>query len=59
MSEDAADRLLRLLDIALGEMRSGDGESACLVLKEAEETARRMPKKNDVICLPDLTRGAR
>lgn len=50
-----ADRLMKMLDMALDAVRGGDGDAALLALMEAEETANRLPKKAsppEVICLP-------
>lgn len=52
-ADEEADRLLALLDVGLQQLRKGDGQSAVLALQEALQTAQRMPKKADVICLPD------
>ena len=56
MTNDDADRLLNLLDVALAQVRNGDDESALLALQEGLATAQRMPKKDAVIYLPDLSR---
>ena len=48
-----ADRLIALLDVALAEVRRGDGETALLALQEGVKAAERLPKRSDVICLPD------
>ncbi len=50
------DRIMQMLDMGLDAIRGGDGDAALLALMEAEETAKRLPKKAgipDVICLPD------
>lgn len=57
-ANDEADRLLNLLDIGLEQLRKGDGDSTLLALQEALKTAERMPKKADVICLPDQSAKA-
>jgi hypothetical protein len=44
-TDQAADRLLELLDIGLKQLKSGDGDSALLALQEALKTANRLPKK--------------
>lgn len=50
------DRLEQLLDVALDQLRNGDGESSVLALQEALVTAKRLPtKETPVICLPDLS----
>lgn len=48
---DEADRLMALLDVALASVRKGDGQSALLAVKEAAESAQRLPQK--AICLSD------
>ena len=50
-----AERLMKMLDMALEAVRDGNGDAALLALMEAEDTANRLPKKAsppDVICLP-------
>lgn len=56
-ANEEADRLMALLDVGLVQLRKGDGQSAILALQEALQTAERMPKKADVICLPDQSGG--
>lgn len=54
-TDATADRLERMLDIALAAVRAGDGDAALMALAEAEETAKRLPGKAnppEVICLP-------
>lgn len=52
-ADKEADRLMRLLDIALDGVRRGDGDTAILALQEGVETANRLPKRAAVIALPD------
>jgi hypothetical protein len=52
-ADEEADRLMQLLDVGIDSMRRGDGEMAVLALKEGLKTAKRLPKKDGVICLPD------
>lgn len=47
------DRLMALLDIGIDAARHGDLGVAQMVAAEALKTAERMPKKPDVIALPD------
>lgn len=56
-ADKEADRLMALLDVGLEQLRKGDGQSAILALQEALQTAERLPKKADVICLPDQSGG--
>lgn len=53
MSEDAADRLMKMLDVGLEALRNGDGDGTLLALSEAQKIADALPKRADVICLPD------
>ena len=58
-TDQEADRIMALLDSALASVRDADAGSAILALQEAEETAKRLPKKPDVIALPDQSKEAR
>lgn len=60
MSNDAADRLEKLLDVAIAALRSDDEDSTLMALDEALKTAESLPRKDAVpcvICLPDQSRG--
>lgn len=46
-TDEEADRLIALLDLGLAKLRNGDAETAVLALKEALESADRLPKKRD------------
>jgi len=50
-ADDDADRLAQLLDVGLQALKKGDGVGAELALKEALESAQKLPQR--VICLPD------
>ena len=54
-ANDEADRIMRLLDIGIAAVRADDGATALMAVKEAYETAERMPRKPsaDAIPLPD------
>lgn len=52
-ANDEADRIMRLLDIGIDSARKGDFQMAELAAKAALDVAKAMPKKPDVICLPD------
>jgi hypothetical protein len=41
------DRLMKLLDVGLDQLKAGDDTAALLCLKEALESAQRLPKKSD------------
>ena len=57
-ADTEADRLGKLLDLALQTLKSGDEEGALLMLMEANVAADKLPKLPDVIALPDETKGA-
>ena len=56
-ADKVADRLERLLDVALSSLRDdNDEEAALLALQEALKTAQSLPAGSDQpICLPDLS----
>lgn len=45
---DIADRLMKMLDVGINAMKSGDELGALLAVKEAHKVAASLP-----ICLPD------
>lgn len=55
-ADEEFERLSKLLDVGLDALKKDDFLGAELALKEAAESAQRLPKKPEVICLPDLSK---
>lgn len=51
--DEEADRLIALLDVGIDAAKVGELDIAELVAREALESAKRLPKKSEAICLPD------
>lgn len=55
-ADEAADKIMDLLDIGLKAMRAGDGDVALMAVKEGLKVAKTLPQKDGtvgVITLPD------
>ena len=50
-ADEEIDRLMQLLDVGIKAVRAGDGDAALMAVKEAHESAKRLPMKP--IVLPD------
>lgn len=60
-SDDEYDRVMKLLDVGMAALKSGDGDGTIMALNAATEAAKRMPKRlPNVICLsgPKESSGA-
>lgn len=55
-ADEEYERLMKLLDIGLDAVRSGDGDGAIMALEAATKVADALPEKPEVICLPDRSR---
>lgn len=51
------DRIMKLLDIGLEALRTGDGDGAEMALDEALKVAKALPQKPVIIVLPDRTKS--
>lgn len=57
-TDDDFDRLMKLLDVGLEALKTGDGDGTIMALQVATDVADKMPKKaQSAICLPGPTEG--